>query len=130
MGRILQDGSPVVKIFGEEIDVRAHIETMDGISGHADVDGLIAWASAFEKRPEYVFVVHGDETSCTAFSDVLNNRLKLKARAPFSGSQFDLIEGCWIKETEGVPVEKETAAKRKATAFTPVCRMQESSLWM
>mgnify|MGYP000361584769 CR=1 FL=1 len=49
LGRILQDGAQTVKIFGEEIDVRAHIETMDGISGHADRDGLISWISAFEK---------------------------------------------------------------------------------
>ena len=40
LGRILQDGAQTVKIFGEEIDVRAHIETMEGISGHADRDGL------------------------------------------------------------------------------------------
>ena len=97
LGRILQDGAQTVKIFGEEIDVRAHIETMDGISGHADRDGLISWISAFEKKPAYVFVVHGSEESCVSFSDVLNTQLKLTARAPFSGSQFDLIKGFWIK---------------------------------
>ena len=115
LGRMLQDGVHGVKIFGEEIDVRAHIETMDGISGHADVDGLITWISSFEKGPEYVFVVHGDEASCTAFTDTLNHKRNLTAKAPFSGSQFDLIKGCWIKETEGVPVDKETAARRKAS---------------
>ena len=114
LGRILQDGAQTVKIFGEEIDVRAHIETMDGISGHADRDGLISWISAFEKKPDYVFVVHGSEESCVSFSDVLNTQLKLTAKAPFSGSQFDLIKGFWIKETEGVLIEKETAAKRRA----------------
>ena len=39
----------------------------------------------------------------------------MQARAPFSGSQFDLLKGCWIKETEGVPVDKETAGRRKVT---------------
>ena len=63
----------------------------------------------------YVFVVHGDEESCTSFADVLNTQLKLAARAPYSGSQYDLIRGCWIKEAEPVLIEKETAAKRKAT---------------
>ena len=45
----------------------------------------------------------------------LCTQLKLTARAPFSGSQFDLIKGFWIKETEGVLIEKETAAKRRAS---------------
>ena len=62
-----------------------------------------------------MFVVHGDEASCTAFTDTLNHKRNLTAKAPFSGSQFDLIKGCWIKETEGVPVDKETAARRKAS---------------
>ena len=40
---------------------------------------------------------------------------QLNADAPFSGSEFDLLRGVWLKVTEGVPVEKETAAARKAT---------------
>ena len=75
-------------------DVRAHIETMDGISSHADRDG--AYQPGYprlRKKPDYVFVVHGSEESCVSFSDVLNTQLKLTARAPFSGSQFDLIKG-------------------------------------
>lgn len=115
LGRLLQDGAQIVKLFGEEIDVRAHIETMEGISGHADKEGLLTWISAFEKRPEYVFVVHGSDESCVAFTDVLTSRLGLAAKAPFSGSEFDLIKGCWIKETAGIPIEKETAARKKAT---------------
>ena len=115
LGRLLQDGAETVKIFGEEINVRAHIETMDGISGHADRDGLIAWISSFEEPPRYVFVVHGSESSCVAFTDALTAQMGLQARAPFSGSQFDLLKGCWIKETEGVPVDKETAGRRKVT---------------
>ena len=87
-----------MKIFGEEIDVRAHIENIEGISGHADRDGLLTWISSFEKRPDYVFVVHGDEESCTAFADMLDTQLKLKARAPFSGSQFDLIGDAGLRK--------------------------------
>lgn len=115
LGRLLQDGAVSVKLFGEEIDVRAHIETIDGISGHADRAGLFTWISSFETPPAHVFVVHGDDASCTAFSDMLEKQLSLTVTAPYSGSQFDLIEDRWILETEPVPVEKETAARRKAT---------------
>ena len=114
LGRLLQDGAPAVKIFGEEIDVRAHIETIDGISGHADRDGLLTWILAFEKQPEHIFVVHGNEESCTSFTDTLANQLKLDADAPYSGSQFDLIRNCWICRTEPVLAEKEKETERKA----------------
>ena len=99
--------------------MRAHIETIDGISGHADRDGLLAWISAFEKQPSHVFVVHGNEESCTAFTEALQNQLRLTADAPYSGSQFDLIKNCWICQTEPVLVEKETEARRKATGVIP-----------
>lgn len=115
LGRLLQDGAPAVKIFGEEIDVKAHIETLDGISGHADRDGLLTWAAAFEQKPKYVFVVHGNDESCESLTDALNTQLGLTAKAPYSGSEFDLIKGVWIKEIEPVPVEAETQATRKAT---------------
>lgn len=119
LGRVLQDGTRTVKIFGEEIDVRAHIETMEGISGHADRDGLLTWISSFEKHPAYVFVIHGSEESCTSFTDALTTQLGLSASAPYSGSQYDLLAGCWIKEAEPVLIDKEAAAKRRTTgAYT------------
>ncbi len=118
LGRLLQDGTPTVRIFGEEIDVKAHIETMEGISGHADRDGLLTWITSFEKQPDHVFIVHGNDESCLSFTDLLKTQ-QLNADAPFSGSEFDLLRGVWLKVTEGVPVEKETAAARKATgAYT------------
>ena len=117
LGRLLQDGAPAVKIFGEEIDVKAHIETLDGISGHADRDGLLTWAAAFEQKPKYVFVVHGNDESCESLTDALNTQLGLTAKAPYSGSEFDLIRGLWIRETEPVLVEAETQATRKATGI-------------
>ena len=117
LGRLLQDGAAMVKLFGEEIDVMAHIETIDGISGHADKGGLLTWISAFETPPRYVFVVHGSDESCTDFTDTLRTQLGLSARAPFSGSEFDLRKGVWLKETEGVPIEREKEAARKASGI-------------
>ena len=92
--------------------------------------GLLTWAAAFEQKPKYVFVVHGNDESCESLTDALNTQLGLTAKAPYSGSEFDLIKGVWIKETEPVPVEAETQATRKATAFTPDWWMQDRCLWM
>ncbi len=114
LGRSLIEGAVSVKIFGETIDVEARIEELPGLSGHADRTGLLTWIRAFEKKPDQVFVVHGDDKVCDLFTDILNHQEKLTAAAPFSGSVYDLAEGRWLVQTEGVPVEKKKAAQRRA----------------
>jgi len=49
LGRNLVEGNRTVKLFGESIDVNAHIETLHDISGHADRDGLLEWVENFKK---------------------------------------------------------------------------------
>ena len=60
-----------------------------------------------------VFTVHGDDQVCDIFADRLTKELGFNASAPFSGSVFDLIEGKWITQTAGVPVEKTVTPARK-----------------
>ena len=116
LGRSLLEGAREVKIFGESIDVVAHIELIDGISGHADRDGLLAWSGAFKNKPSHVFMVHGQDTVCDYFAEGLRKDMDLEASAPFSGSIFDLAENAWIREAAGIPVVKTTVAKKKATS--------------
>ena len=113
LGRSLVDGAQVVKLFGETIDVEAHIEQLNGISGHADMNGLLEWIDAYKKKPGHVFVVHGDDEVCVRFAAQLEERFGLRADAPFSGSVFDLAAGEWLKQTEGVPVRKETPEEKR-----------------
>ena len=114
LGRILMDGAPSVRLLGDTIDVQAKIEMIDGISGHADRNGLFRWIEAYEKAPEHVFVVHGEDSVCEMFARDLENKLGIAADAPFSGSVYDLAKGRFIRLTAGVPIKKETAASRKA----------------
>ena len=115
LGRVLIDGGHSVKIFGEEIEVRAHIEQIEGISGHADRDGLVEWITAFKEKPRKVFLVHGDDEVCDIFAGNLRENYHLDAEAPFSGSVFDLASGQWLTVTEGVRIEREEKpAVRKA----------------
>ena len=59
LGRKLIEGAGAVKLFGENITVNAKIEVLNGISGHADMNGLIRWLEGFETDLERVIVVHG-----------------------------------------------------------------------
>lgn len=107
LGRILVDGAKKVKLFGEEIGVNAEIRVLAGVSGHADRSGLLAWVSAFNPKPDTVFIVHGDDRVCEVFRETLVNDYKLKAYAPYSGSIFNLIEGKWEYIAEPVPIKKD-----------------------
>ena len=71
LGRNIVDGAQHVTIFGEQIDVRAEITSLPGLSGHADRNGLLTWLHAISKRPEKVFVVHGDENVAPLFAQDL-----------------------------------------------------------
>lgn len=113
LGRSLIEGAKVVRLFGETIDVEAHIEQLDGLSGHADKNGLLTWIQAFKKKPERVFMVHGDDAVCTSFANLLRTEYDLQADAPFSGSVFDLTAGEWVKQTVGIPIRKETARQKE-----------------
>ena len=113
LGRSLIEGAEVVNLFGETIDVEAEIVCLDGLSGHADREGLLTWINAFKKKPDRVFMVHGDDLVCTKFANLLRSDYDLVADAPFSGSEFDLAAGAWLKQTVGIPIQKETARQKE-----------------
>ncbi len=77
LGRQIMDGKPVVKIFGEERQVRAHVETQLGFSGHADHNELLAWAGAMQKRPSRTFLVHGEPEASAALAKSLQSDVGL-----------------------------------------------------
>ena len=75
LGRRLVDGARRVRIFGEEIPVRASIHTLGGLSAHADQPALLAWARQFRKPPRRTFVLHGEATAALALADRLEEQL-------------------------------------------------------
>lgn len=106
LGRIIYDGASSVKIFNETIDVKAEIALLAGVSGHADQKGLLDWISHFDHKPEYIFVNHGDDASCSGFADTVTQQFGIPAFAPYSGCQFDLKKKEWIRLTD--PVYRKT----------------------
>ena len=106
LGRSLLEGAKEVKLFGEDVYVAAEICQMPGISGHADVNGLLDWIGAFEKKPQRVFVTHGEDTVTDLFAERLCKEKGLDAVAPFSGTVYDLKDNVCIFETSGVKLEK------------------------
>lgn len=115
LGRVLVEGAEEVKLFGEPIQVRAEIRTLTGISGHADKNGLIEWVQGFKEKPRKVFVVHGEDAVCTSFAECLQVEYGIKAYAPYSGTEFNLLSG--KVEYEGLPIPLKKKAKQPSTVF-------------
>ncbi len=111
LGNKLLNGASKVKLFGEDIQVNAHIEKMDGISGHADLGILMDWLGNLKEKPENVFVNHGEDTVCDEFCETIKEKLGYEAVAPYNGAVYDLISGECIKEGNKIRIHKEDGKK-------------------
>ena len=78
LGRQIVDGAKTVRIFGEEIVVKAHIEANEGFSGHADRDGLLGWIAAMNRKPAKVLLVHGEPAVIASFAETIGQRFGLE----------------------------------------------------
>lgn len=74
LGRRILDGNKMVKIFGEDISVAAKIYNLQGLSGHADRNGLINFLENIRVKPKKIFLVHGDVDSQKCFKELLNSK--------------------------------------------------------
>ncbi len=72
LARRIVDGAEVVKIFGEEIPVKADVYTIGGFSAHADQAELLAWHGQ-TGNPDTTYLVHGEEKSMHVFAKKLHN---------------------------------------------------------
>lgn len=113
-GRKLRDGAKEVKLFGEDISVRAEIAFLPGKSGHADRDGLLRWICAFREKPAMVFVNHGEDAVVKSYANLLHDEYGFTVTAPYSGAVFDLAAGAYLDTPEGIPVAKTKAKQARA----------------
>jgi len=78
LGRRLVDKAKKVRLFGEEVLVKASIHTIGGLSAHADQAGLLDWLKGFKVQPKSVFVVHGEPESSSVFAECIRDELGWK----------------------------------------------------
>ncbi|NWF69988.1 MAG: MBL fold metallo-hydrolase [Chloroflexi bacterium] len=90
LGRRLVDGEERVRILGDEYRVQAQVEVINGFSGHADKEELLEWASAIQKKPQRVFLVHGEEAAAAALQAALRSEYGWTVDVPEKGQMFQL----------------------------------------
>ncbi len=90
LGRKLLRGDKTARIYGEEHEVRARMEKIDGYSAHADEGELLDFIDAIPNRPKHVFVVHGEPDATAAMASGLA-RLGIEDIAiPERGEKFEV----------------------------------------
>ncbi|WP_417614139.1 MBL fold metallo-hydrolase [Parasphingorhabdus sp.] len=90
LGRRLVEGASKVRIFGDEIPVRAEIRSIGGFSAHADRTALLAWVSALKKTPKQIFVTHGETDASIALSEGIRSILNSEVTIPSLGEQVTI----------------------------------------
>ncbi len=100
LGRYLLDGAKEVTLFGEKVQVNARIHNLEGFSGHADKNGLLAWIGGFKKEPKHIFLVHGEQASKEAFAETLRNKLGYEPVVVKGNSEFVLEKDEIVEEKD------------------------------
>jgi metallo-beta-lactamase family protein len=74
-GRCLQDGAPRIRIHGHDVAVGARIETIHGLSAHADREDMVRWLSGFRRPPKKTYLVHGEPGPAASLMELIRSRL-------------------------------------------------------
>ncbi|WP_129600169.1 MBL fold metallo-hydrolase RNA specificity domain-containing protein [Anaerophilus nitritogenes] len=108
LGRQLKEGAKKVKLLGEEVVVEAEIYSIEGFSGHADQNDLIDWMKGFKKLPKKVFIVHGEEDSSQAFSDLIQEKFHIDTIIPNIGYVFEIKDNMLTSYSKEIlePIKK------------------------
>ncbi|WP_297961039.1 MBL fold metallo-hydrolase RNA specificity domain-containing protein [uncultured Ruminococcus sp.] len=124
LGRALIDGAKRVKLFGETVKVAARITQLPGISGHADVNGLLEWARAV-KGVKRFFVNHGEASSSESFAQRLRDELGAEVYVPFSGAEFDIAENVITIDAEPIPIPRKKNTANYSIAYSDLLAASE-----
>jgi metallo-beta-lactamase family protein len=90
LGRRIESGQEVIRIFGQEYRRRAEVETIGGYSAHADQDELRNWVRRLGGPIRRAFVVHGEAGPLEAMATILREEGVRDVRVPKHGESFEL----------------------------------------
>jgi metallo-beta-lactamase family protein len=91
-GRRIVERQPTIKLFGDEIPLRAEVQILNGYSAHADRTELLRWLDgvrATSPALRNVHLVHGEPPAQDAFAQLLGEH-GYQARAPEPGTRVTL----------------------------------------
>jgi len=90
LGRALVDGRSTVRIHKGEVEVRAEVKSLKGLSGHADAGEMLRWLSAIKAKPKGIFVTHGELDAAEALAARVSRERGFETRVPAMGETAEL----------------------------------------
>ncbi|MEO6816795.1 MAG: MBL fold metallo-hydrolase [Edaphobacter sp.] len=90
LGRAIVEKQPEVKIFGELMRLRAEVDSIGELSGHADQRELLEWMQPVVPTLKQVFLVHGEPDAQQALKEEIEKMYKLKVFCPQRGERFQV----------------------------------------
>lgn len=91
-GALLQQGIKTLRIHHEEIEVNAEINTLEGLSAHADYDDILQWLKNLVRKPQVIFINHGTMKSASALKEKIEKEFGFKVIIPDYMEEFNLEE--------------------------------------
>lgn len=89
-GRRIQNGEREVKIMKNWIDVRCHVEKIEGFSAHADWKAVLRWLSGLHQAPTTIFTTHGEPEAAEAMAEHIRDEFGWNVVVPEYGQTVEL----------------------------------------
>jgi metallo-beta-lactamase family protein len=89
-GRQIRDGAAFTRIHGEEIPIKAHVESFDSMSAHADANEIMRWLGHFTKAPQLTCLVHGEAGPMDTLKARIERELGWTVKTPNQGERISL----------------------------------------
>jgi metallo-beta-lactamase family protein len=77
-GRALQEGAKALRLFGQDVPVRAEIVVMGQFSAHAGKSELLRWLSALPAPPKQTYLVHGEPAAAQSLQRAMQGKFQWK----------------------------------------------------
>ncbi|MGH2587295.1 MAG: MBL fold metallo-hydrolase RNA specificity domain-containing protein, partial [Dehalococcoidia bacterium] len=89
-GYSLLHGAKELRIFKQDVPVRAEIANVDAFSAHADTDELLDWLRTLAHPPKHVFLIHGEDPARAALATRIQADLGWQVSAPAYGERVEV----------------------------------------
>lgn len=89
-GAALAAGADHLRMFGQDVPIRAEVVQLESFSGHADADEILDWMRSARRAPAMTYLTHGEPDSADTLRGRINRELKWQARVPEHLERIDL----------------------------------------